>query len=279
MLSFPNCKINLGLYVTEKRNDGFHNIETVFYPLEWCDALEITESGSSKDFDLRVSGLAIEAATENNLLYKAWKMIGQNSVLPPLEVHLHKNIPMGAGLGGGSADAAFLIRMLNQKFELGLDQDKMKDIASLLGSDCAFFIDNRPLLARGRGNEFSEVKVDLSEYYVLAVYPGVHSNTRDAYLGLTPKKPTHELRNIVENTAPEHWKELLVNDFEESIFKKYPLIGELKQQFYREGAIYASMSGSGSAVYGIFKEEPRIEWPNTFKHCLQKPTRAILKAR
>ncbi len=276
MLSFPNCKINLGLHVTEKRSDGFHNIETVFYPLNWCDALEITVPESGEGITLHTSGLAIDSPTEDNLLYKAWDIVRQKHTLPPLRLHLYKNIPMGAGLGGGSADAAFVIKMLNEQFNLMMSRAEMLEIASTLGSDCAFFIENRPLLATGRGNEFSEIAVNLSAYYILAVFPNVHSNTREAYLGLTPKKPHRELRSIIETTPPADWKNLLVNDFEESIFKKHPVIGEVKQSLYKAGALYASMSGSGSALYGIFNTEPAIEWPHTFKYCLQKPTASVL---
>jgi 4-diphosphocytidyl-2-C-methyl-D-erythritol kinase len=277
MLLFPNCKINLGLHVTQKRNDGFHNIETVFYPINWCDALEMIENFEAKAPIMFTStGLNINGDIRDNLIYKAWQLISAIKPLPPIKVHLHKNLPMGAGLGGGSADAAFFINMLNQKFELNFSVEEKIEIASKLGSDCAFFIENKPVLAKEKGNVFSEIKVDLSQYYILVVYPGIHSNTKDAYQNLTPKIPLNNLKSIIETKPIVEWKDLLVNDFEASIFKIYPQINELKQLLYQSGAIYASLSGSGSAVFGIFDEKPDLALKKDFEYFLQKPISKVL---
>ncbi len=277
MLVFPNCKINLGLHVTEKRPDGFHNIETVFYAIGWHDALEVLENtGSADPFLFSQSGLAIEGPSENNLIYKAWRLMREQKNCPQVRVHLHKHIPMGAGLGGGSADAAFFINTFNDTFNLGFSYEERLSLAAQLGSDCAFFIGNAPVLARGRGNEFSPIRVDLSAYYILVVYPGIHSNTREAYQGLTPKQPAGDLKAIIEKEPVLHWKQLLVNDFETSIFKKHPAVQALKQDLYDAGALYASMSGSGSAVFGIFKNEPQITLSTNYSHCLQKPVTKVL---
>jgi 4-diphosphocytidyl-2-C-methyl-D-erythritol kinase len=275
MLVFPNCKINLGLHVVNKRPDGFHNIETVFYPVNWCDGLEIIENHSDKKFECKQSGLTIDGPLENNIIYKAWQIISNEKKLPSIKVHLHKNIPMGAGLGGGSSDAAFFINLLNEKFELGYSLEAKTKIASQLGSDCAFFITNRPVMATGKGDQFLEIKVELSSYYILVVYPGIHSNTKEAYQGLVPRHPDNDLKTVIQRPISD-WKNLLVNDFESSILKKHPEINRLKEKLYGEGALYASMSGSGSAVFGIFEKEPAIEFPTHYRNYLQKPANKIL---
>jgi 4-diphosphocytidyl-2-C-methyl-D-erythritol kinase len=277
MLVFPNCKINLGLQVLKKRPDGYHTIETVFYPVSWCDALEIIENKQSSDFfRFTYSGLKIEGKQENNLIFKAWKIITEQKKIPPIQVHLHKNIPMGAGLGGGSSDAAYFINALNEKFSLNFTTSERLTLASELGSDCAFFIENKPVLARGKGNEFSDNGVNLSDYYILVVYPNVHSNTKQAYEGLTPKEPVNYLEFIFKNYPLNEWKHVLINDFEISIFKKYPQIKLLKEELYAQGASYASLSGSGSAVFGVFGKEPKLDLPLGYSYYLQKPTTKIL---
>ena len=270
MLVFPNSKINLGLHVTEKRSDGFHNIETVFYPVNWCDALEvIPHTGNA--FEFSASGFPISGKLETNLIYKAWLLLTQYRELPPLRVHLHKHIPMGAGLGGGSSDAAWFLNHCNQNFQLHIPEIELLQMASSLGSDCAFFIKNEALLATGKGNEFSPIRLALSDYYLLVVYPNVHSNTALAYQGLRPKKPELALRTTLENHPIQDWQALLVNDFENSIFLKHPEIARLKQQLIGMGALYASMSGSGSAVYGLFEKAPDTASIKHFPHCLQNP--------
>lgn len=276
MLVFPNCKINLGLHVVNKRDDGFHNIETVFYPVNWCDALEIVENKHSNEhFTFTASGIPIDGAPAQNLIHKAWEIIAKEKKLPAIKVHLHKNIPMGAGLGGGSSDAAWFINLLDKQFSLNYTEKEKTDIASQLGSDCAFFIKNTPLFAQGRGTEFSDLEVDLSEYFILLVYPNVHSNTKEAYNGLVPKRPANKLQTVLASPVKE-WKKKLVNDFEPSIFKKYPQVKDLKEDLYAAGALYASMSGSGSAVFGIFEKEPMINLPVHYGSYLQKPLKKIL---
>lgn len=272
MIVFPNCKINLGLNVVERRPDGYHNIETVFYPVLWQDALEVIENNNSEaPFLLLESGNNINTQTENNLIYKAWQLIIKEKKMPSIKVHLHKSIPTGAGLGGGSADAAFFINCLNTKFNLNFSQNDKLNIASKIGSDCAFFINNKTVFAKGKGNEFDEIAVDLSKYYILLVYPNIHCDTKEAYNSLFPKKPIYDLRHSIKSKPIEQWKKYLTNDFEEIIFKKYPAIKELKNLLYLNNAIYASMSGSGSSAFGIFNEEPHITFPNSYKLFLQNP--------
>jgi 4-diphosphocytidyl-2-C-methyl-D-erythritol kinase len=277
MLIYPNCKINLGLNVVEKRTDKYHNIETVFYPINWCDALEIIEDKSANtNFNFTSTGIKIEGELENNLIYKAYQLINTNKTLPPIKVHLHKVLPMGAGLGGGSADAAFFINTINTKFNLTISEQDRINIASNIGADCAFFINNTPVYATKKGNEFNSIKIDLSDYYILIVYPNTHCNTKLAYDSLKPKPANYNLKEIIENTAVNTWKDVLINDFENSIFAKYPEIQLLKQNMYNNGALYASMSGSGSAVYGIFKTEPTFNLNPNYLFYLQKPKATLL---
>lgn len=271
MLDFSPCKINLGLHVIEKRTDGFHNIETVFYPIGWADAIEIIESTDSQAFNISFSGLSIEGDIKDNLIYKAYLLLKESYQIPHIKVHLHKNIPMGAGLGGGSSDAATFINLIDQKFNLTIPLSKKLEIARKLGSDCAFFIEGKPVFATEKGDVFEPIKTDLSKYYFLIVYPGVHSNTKIAYSGVIPKKPNLSIKDIIEKVPIEKWKDQLINDFEPSVFKAFPVIEELKQKLYNIGAIYACMSGSGSAVFGIFKDEPTIDLPKEFSYFLQEP--------
>ena len=258
MINFPNCKVNLGLHITEKRADGFHNIETVFYPVNWCDALEIVVGGSEL-ISIISSGLPVYGTTKDNIIFKAWKALTLKHNLPPIMVYLHKVLPMGAGLGGGSSDAAFFLKMANKQFNLGMSSQQLMEIAKNLGADCAFFIENTPVFAVGKGDEFSSVRVDLSAYKIVVVYPGINSNTKEAYEGVKPAKPARSVKDIVENEPLQNWKNTLFNDFETSIFKKYPEIAKLKQNLYDQGAIYASLSGSGSAVFGIFNDKPELD--------------------
>ena len=277
MVVFPNCKINIGLRVTQKRADGYHNIETVFYPVNWCDMLEIIENRSDETpITLTYSGIDIAGKNEDNLIYKAWQIISAKKEVAPIKVHLHKNIPMGAGLGGGSADAAFFINQLNEQFNLGFNEGEKVKIASQLGSDCAFFLNNKAVFGEGKGDEFSEVDLDLGKYYILLVYPGIHSNTKIAYENVVPLKPEQNLKETLLNTDIHHWRDKIFNDFESSIFKKFPEIKLLKEQLYSVGAIYASLSGSGSSVFGIFEKEPTISFQHGYSHFLQKPNQKIL---
>jgi len=277
MVTFPTCKINLGLHVVNKRPDGYHNIETVFYPVGWCDVLEVIENTDGGDpFVMSGTGITINGNPGENLVYKAFKLISAIKKIPPVKVHLHKVIPMGAGLGGGSSDAAHFINLVNTMFNLGFAEAEKIALASELGSDCAFFINNRPVLARGKGNEFSDLGVDLSAYYILLVYPGIHSDTKSAYGGLIPRQPSLNLNDLIETGSIQSWKTELLNDFEPSLFNRYPPIKHLKQKLYNEGALYASMSGSGSTVFGIFEKEPVIDFPSSFHCFLQKPGIKIL---
>ncbi len=269
MISFPNAKINIGLRVIRKRKDGYHDLETVFYPLQLSDSLEFVRSKKKESF--QISGLALSGKSEDNLVWRAYKLLQKEYDLPAIQAHLHKIIPAGAGLGGGSADAVFMLQMLNKAFDLQLSEQKMKDFASMLGSDCPFFLRNRPTFAEGTGNIMSEISCDLSPYFILVVKPSLHVATKEAFSGIVPKIPDTSLRKIIQTPVRE-WKSLIINDFEPVVFAKYPEIAEIKRQLYDSGAVYAQMSGSGSAVFGIFEEEPRIAV--NFADCfcfLQKP--------
>lgn len=268
MICFPNAKINLGLNVTQKRTDGFHNIETIFYPIAWHDALEVVES-SNGNFNLHTSGIAIHGAKEDNLLYKAYQLIKEYSQIPPIDVYLHKTLPMGAGLGGGSSDAAFFINLLNDNFQLQLATEQKITIAKQLGSDCAFFIENKPVFAFNKGDEFKPIELNLSDYYIALIYPNIHSNTKDAYSLVKPQIPEVSLLDVISKPI-ETWKNTLVNDFEKSIFSIYPKVKEVKEMLYSSGAIYASMSGSGSAVFGIFSQQPTLSIDESFTHWIGK---------
>jgi 4-diphosphocytidyl-2-C-methyl-D-erythritol kinase len=261
MIVFPNAKINLGLQVLRKRNDGYHDINTVFYAVDWKDVLEVTiEKKEAVPFELILTGLPVAGSNDDNLISRAWKMLQAIHPLPPLRVHLHKVIPMGAGLGGGSADAAFFINAVNDLVGLGLSREQREGMAASLGSDCAFFIHNQPVYASGRGTEFSPIAIDLQLYPIALVYPNIHSNTREAYSGLTPHEATYDLRKAL--SAPVNtWRNIVDNDFEKTIFAKYPLLAEIKEQLYQQGAMYAAMSGSGSALFGIFDHAPQLNLP------------------
>lgn len=261
MVTFPNAKINIGLNIVEKRPDGFHNIESVFYAVPLCDALEIIENKDSKDAPVvfSSSGIEIPGDANDNLCVKAYHLIAKDYALPKIKVHLHKHIPIGAGLGGGSADAAFFIKLLNEKFELGLAWGEMHHYAKQLGSDCSFFISNKPSYVQGKGDEFESVTVDLSNYYIALIYPNIHINTAKAYSGVKPKASARSLENDLLQLPVEQWKEFVHNDFEDSIFPQFPEIKKIKEELYAQGAVYAAMSGSGSTVYGIFKEASNLK--------------------
>ena len=253
MITFPNAKINLGLNIVAKRPDGYHNLETVFYPIPIEDALEITplhDSGGKK-YCLHQSGLEIAGELDNNLVVKAYRLLDETFDLPRIDIHLLKHIPSGAGLGGGSADAAFMLKLLNDYASLGLTEDALEEYAARLGADCAFFIKDKPVYAEGIGNLFSPITLSLKGYKLWVVKPDVFVSTRDAFAHVHPHKPDMPLKEIVKRPV-EEWRELMVNDFEESVFPQFPAIAAIKDEMYRMGALYASMSGSGSSVYGIF---------------------------
>jgi 4-diphosphocytidyl-2-C-methyl-D-erythritol kinase len=249
MIVFPNCKINLGLHILRRRADGFHDLETVFYPVPVNDALEVLSPGQ---LQFSSSGIAVPGEVTDNLCLKAWHLLKQDfPELPAVNIHLHKHIPIGAGLGGGSADAAFMLQLLNDKFSLGLSEEKLVDYAAQLGSDCAFFIRNQPCYATGRGEALEPIAADLSGYSLLLVYPGIHVNTGWAFGQITPAVPARQLRESILQPVSE-WKTLITNDFEAPVFRAHPVLGEIKEKLYEAGAVYATMSGSGSAMVGIF---------------------------
>jgi len=252
MISFPNAKINIGLNVVEKRLDGYHNLETVFYPVKLRDALEIVKSDKT---GFSASGITIDGDPELNLVMKAYRLLQKDFELSTVKIHLHKVIPFGAGLGGGSADAAFALKMLNDMFGLGLSTEKLEIYASKLGADCPFFIQNKPIFAHGIGDQFREIQLDLSGYEIVIVKPPLSVSTAEAYRNIQPKKADFDLKRITELSI-EEWKEVVKNDFEASVFPGYPEIKVIKQKLYDAGAVYASMSGSGSAVFGIFRHLP-----------------------
>lgn len=257
MLKFPNAKINLGLNVIEKRPDGFHSIESIMCPIGLKDALEFVASTKATEGSFNNTGLDMGASISDNLIVKAYKLLKLHFDLPPLKVHLHKVIPIGAGLGGGSSDASFMLKALNEEFKLGLSNDELERFAKQLGSDCAFFIRNLPSLSTGRGEQLSPVQLKLEGYYLVLVNDGVPVGTKWAYSKIQPKVPVTLPRNAVQQEIST-WKETLVNDFEEVVFAKFPIVGQIKSRMYELGAVYASMSGSGSAVYGIFENKPGL---------------------
>lgn len=252
MISFPNAKINIGLNVVSKRKDGYHNLETIFYPVKLADALEIVEAEKT---EFTSSGIKIDGKPEQNLVFKAYLLLQKDFDLAPVKMHLHKVVPFGAGLGGGSADAAFALKMLNSYFKLDISTDRLEKYAALIGADCPFFIQNKPTFAHGIGDQFEAVSLDLSEFKLVIVKPNISVSTPQAYGNIVPAKANFNLRGI-ENLPIEKWRDVVHNDFEKSVFPLYPEIEKIKQQLYELGALYASMSGSGSAVFGIFRHLP-----------------------
>ena len=251
MICFPNAKINLGLHVLSKRADGYHNIETVFYPVhQLYDALEIVPVTKGMT-TFSQTGIPIDGNVEDNLIMKAYHLLKQDYDLPEVAIYLQKHIPLGAGLGGGSSDAAFMIKLLNDFAGLKLTVEQMEMYAGQIGADCPFFIQNIPVFAEGIGSVFSPVSISLQAYHLMVVKPSVSVSTKEAYARMKPQQPALPLKEIIRLPINE-WKNLLINDFELGVFALYPEIEEIKQKLYAEGALYASMSGSGSAVFGIF---------------------------
>src|SRR5574343_69379 len=262
MVCFPNCKINLGLHITGKRPDGFHSLETVFYPVALSDMLEIISAAS---LTFQSTGLSIPGAADSNLCLKAYHLLKTDFPdLPPIKMHLHKIIPMGAGLGGGSADGAFTLQLINNKYKLGLSTEQLIAYAAQLGSDCPFFILNQACYATGRGEMLQPVSLDLSGWHFVLVNPGIHVNTKWAFEQITPGPSGKDLLSIIQSPV-EEWKHSLSNDFEAPIAKAYPAIQEIKDQLYALGASYAAMSGSGSTLFGLFKQKPDSSINKHFK--------------
>ena len=254
MLFFPNAKINIGLNITSKRVDGYHNLESIFFPIAWCDILEIMHS---KQLSFETTGLSIPG--QGNLCLKAYELMKSHYGITSVSMHLHKNIPIGAGLGGGSSDAAFTLMALNTIFELGLEKDELKKMAAKLGADCPFFIDNTPSLASGIGEVLNPVDLDMSNYHLLVVKPDVFVSTSEAFSVIVPQKTSLSFEEEIKMPI-EKWT--LKNDFEDSIFPQYPELLEIKKSLIQAGALYASMSGSGSSIYAIFSEKPQLEFDN-----------------
>lgn len=272
MITFPCAKINLGLNIVEKRTDGYHNLETVFYPIPLYDALEIKHMGeefpSLVDCDLKVTGNIVDCNEADNLVIKAYNLLAKDYKLPRVHAHLFKYIPSQAGLGGGSSDAAYMIRLLDERFRLNIGKAEMERYAAKLGADCAFFISSEPVFATGIGNVFSPIKgirETLKGYYITIIKPNVAVSTKEAYANIIPHKPKICCRDIIKQSI-ETWRDLLVNDFEESVFKLHPEVENIKNKLYEQGAIYAAMSGSGSSLFAIFKAEPQ-HLDNYFTDC------------
>jgi 4-diphosphocytidyl-2-C-methyl-D-erythritol kinase len=273
MVSFPNCKINLGLHIISKRTDGYHDLETIFYPVQINDAIEVIEK---EDLRFSISGLRIEGEQQNNTCLKAYYLLKKDfPQLPPVQMHLHKSIPLGAGLGGGSADGAFTLQLLNKQFDLFLSEKQLAGYALQLGSDCSFFILNKPCFATGRGELLEQINMDLSDYKILIVHPGIHISTAWAFTqlsGFRQRREPGSYKSIKEiiNRPISIWRGELINDFEIPVFSQYPEIKKIKDELYNAGAIYSSMSGSGSAVYGIFEKNVNINLSLSEKYFIKE---------
>ena len=262
MITFPIAKINLGLNIVERRPDGYHNLETVFYPVQIKDALELTIMNthfpSATDCDIKVTNMEVEGDEQRNLVVRAYQLLKQDfHQMPRVHAHLWKGIPTQAGMGGGSSDCAYTIRLLNEMFTLSLSEEQMISYAARLGADCPFFILSRPAYAEGIGERLQPVSLDLSSYYIGVVRPDIPVSTREAFSLIQPRKPAKSCREVVMQPI-ETWRDELTNDFEQSVFALHPEIGAIKQQLYDLGAVYAAMSGSGSSVFWLFRDEIKI---------------------
>lgn len=257
MIVFPNAKINLGLNIVSKREDGYHNIESVFYPIPVCDILEIIPSeNQEKSFTLEVIDLPDDG--KMNLVEKAYNAISKNYKIPPIEVILKKNIPFAAGLGGGSSDAAYTLKTLANMFVKDIDEQGLHEMGKSIGADVPFFIKNKPVYAEGIGTDFSDIKISLKGYHLVLIKPDIAISTAEAYSGVKPSTPNYDLKEVIKKPVKE-WKNVVKNDFEDSLFPKYPRLKEIKDSLYEIGAEYASMSGSGSSIFGLFKCAPSQE--------------------
>lgn len=275
MITFPIAKINLGLNVVEKRTDGYHNLETVFYPVPLTDVLEIMPMDDSfpsqYPCDLKVTNIHIEGDEQKNLVVKAYHKLAECYTLPRLHIHLHKGIPTQAGMGGGSSDGAYMIRMLNDACQLGMTADEMMTHALSLGADCPFFIQSRPAYAEGVGEKLQLIDLDLTGWHIVIVHPNIPVSTKEAFSLISPQPAKYNCREVV-NQPVNTWKDFLVNDFEKSVFALHPEIAEIKRKLYDHGAVYASMSGSGSSVFGLFRNAPTTldgEFAGMFAKCLK----------
>ncbi|MCB0397816.1 MAG: 4-(cytidine 5'-diphospho)-2-C-methyl-D-erythritol kinase [Flavobacteriales bacterium] len=265
MVVFPQAKINIGLRILRKRTDGYHDIESLFYPIPLYDVLEIITDDGTEGFSLEQSGLNIGTSSGNNLVEKAWMVLAGDHALSGMRAWLHKVLPMGAGLGGGSSDGAWALKVMNDIAGLGLSDETLESYASVLGSDCPFFIKGRPAWVTGRGEVMAPSSLSLTGFYLVLVCPDIHVATVDAYANILPDDSGTSLSNLLELPVAQ-WRENIQNDFEDPVFRKYPALKKVKEKLYKEGAVYASMTGSGSALYGIFEHEPTVSrkvfpWP------------------
>ena len=266
MVLFPNAKINLGLNIIRKRSDGYHDLETLFYPIPLQDAVEIIKSNTKEEVSISFSGIPINGKTEDNLCFKAYNLVKKDfPQLPPIRIHLHKTIPAGSGLGGGSADGAAMLKLLDRKFDLKFSREQLLDYALQLGSDCPFFIINKPCFGSGRGEFLEPVSVDLSQYKFVIVNPGIHIATSEAFSLLKLSLHSKSIKEITQQPV-DTWKTELKNEFEDMVFKKWPAIEAIKARLYELGAVYASMTGSGSAVYGMFGKQTELtfDFPESY---------------
>jgi 4-diphosphocytidyl-2-C-methyl-D-erythritol kinase len=260
VVTFPNCKINLGLHILRKRGDGFHDLETVFYPIPLTDALEVIhKTNNQKTVSFTSSGIVIDGKDEDNICIKAYELLKKDFDLPPVKIHLHKTIPIGAGLGGGSSDGSFMLLLLNKKFSLNISEEKLIEYALQLGSDCPFFIKNKVCYATQRGEKLTPISLDLSGYKIVLINPGIHINTSWAFSQIHPTENRTSILEIIQEPV-KNWKEKLSNDFEKAVFKHHSAIKKIKEELYQQGAVYSSMSGSGSTVFGLFEKEDISEF-------------------
>ena len=260
MICFPNAKINLGLHIVHKRTDGYHNIETIFYPIPLRDALEVVEAPG---YSFKQMGIPIHGKAENNLVITALNLVKQHYTVPSVDIYLRKAIPFGAGLGGGSSNAAHMLKLLNTFANLHLSDQRLEEMAASIGADCPFFIQNRPVLASGIGNIFDKIDLSLEGYTIYIIKPDVSVSTKEAYAAINPTAPAISLKEIAKMPVSA-WKNIMVNDFEPSVFKQYPIIATIKDKLYKHGAIYASMSGSGSSVFGLFDKDVELNFQDCF---------------
>ncbi|GAA4141347.1 4-(cytidine 5'-diphospho)-2-C-methyl-D-erythritol kinase [Sphingobacterium kyonggiense] len=250
MLKFANAKINIGLHITRKREDGYHDLETIFYPVKLYDVIEVRKA---EEMGLSIWNSSL-VADADNLCLRAYNLLKTDYEIPLVHIDLLKNIPIGAGLGGGSSDATAVLGLLNDMFELNISTEKLKEYAAQLGADCSFFVENKAQYAEGIGTQLKDIELDLSAYHIVLVKPDIHISTAEAYRAVIPQKPEIDLRDAVKLPIQE-WKYTIRNDFEFSLFEKYPLIRDIKSKLYELGAVYASMSGSGSSVFGLFEDQ------------------------
>lgn len=260
MISFPNAKINLGLYITQKRPDGYHNLESIFYPVACTDALEII---NANQLNFSSSGIAIPGQELDNICVKAYHLLQKHFNLPPVHIHLHKAVPIGAGMGGGSANAAFTLKMLNDFFKLNLTTPQLIAFAQQLGADCAFFIENKAQYCFNKGDEFEAIELDLSQYKIVLINPNIHISTAETYAGVVPKIASIDLKNEILKPI-ETWQNTIHNQFEDHLFRKYEVLPIIKKNLYQFGALYASMTGSGSTLFGIFNQQTELPWAKAF---------------